>query len=203
GLVDDDDHAVAPPGLLDGTLRDEWRTLLRNIDEDPQKWLPVAAKRKEKWLAGGAKQALRMYRMKFPVRPKPPAPLPKLNEAERKTLADAVGSKPPALVLDKIATLLVAGHPGGRNGAKKVIADPDTYQKLKFLGMVRRYAIESVPDELLVGLQADSRWVRLAVLEMVRRAPSNAARKAVERMAKDDPLGWLRAEAQSVLRTAR
>jgi hypothetical protein len=194
---------VDPPELLDAKLRDEWRTVLRKIDEDPKKWLSVAAKSKQGWLAGGAKQALAMYRMRFPIRPKPPAPLPQVDAATAKALADEVASMPAPMVLDKIVTLLVTGHPAGRDAAKQVMTGPDTYRKLAFLGKVGRYAMKAVPDELLAGLRDESRWVRLAVLEMIRRAPSKAARTAVEQMAKDDPLVWLRAEAKSVLGGAK
>ena len=196
--------AVEAPQLLDPKLRDEWRTLLRNIDKDPKKWLPVAAKRKSGWLAGGAKQALRMYRMRFPIRSGAPKAPPTLDAAQTAALVKTVNEMPLVMVLDQVVTLLVAGNKVGAEKAAHILAGPDMYLKLKMLGMMGAYAVhQPVPDALLDGLKDESRWVRLAVLQMIRRAPSPAARKAVETMAKNDPRDWLRQEARSVLRSVK
>jgi hypothetical protein len=193
---------VEPPTILDPKVRDEWRMLLRNIDKDPKKWLPVAAKNKSGWLAGGAKQAITMYRMRLPVKARPRAAPPKLDAAQTAELVKAVDTMPPVMVLDKIVTLLVSGHKLGAEKAAIIMAGPNPYLKLRVLGMVGRYAIKPVPDALLPGLKAESRWVRLTVLGMARRAPSKTALKAVEQMSKNDPLEWLREEAKSVLRSS-
>jgi len=194
---------VDPPKLLDPKLRDEWRMLLRNIDKDPKKWLPVAAKRKSGWLAGGARQALAMYRMRFPIRPRGPKPVPTLDAGQTAALVKSVSEMPPVMVVDKIVTLLAAGNKVGAEKAELIMAGPNQYFKLKMLGAVGRYAIKPMPDALLPGLKGESRWVRLAVLGMIRRAPSKTALKAVKQMSKNDPLEWLREEAKSVLRSVR
>ncbi len=191
-----------PPQFLDRELRDEIRMLLRNIDDDPDEWLPIATEHRNEWLAGAARQGIAMFRMRFPIEPWSPGPMPELDADEQARLAEQVAASPVSRVIGQAATLLALGHPSGRDAAREVMAGPNRYQRLGFVRAVNRYAVPAVPDELLAGLTDDSRWVRLAVLQMIRRAPSKTALEAVAGMAEDDPLEWLREEAKSTLADA-
>ena len=176
----DDPPVARPPEpadkILDEAVRDEMRSLLKKIDADPAKGLTEAAASKIQWLADGAKQAQAMLGAKYPVVPAAPT-----------------GAPPPAVLLVK------AGNPAGLKAISAILAGDDPYGKLALLQAVEAAGVKPLPDELLVGLTDASRWVRLAVLEMLRRSPTESGRRAAEKMAKEDPLEFLRAEAASVL----
>jgi hypothetical protein len=118
-------------------------------------------------------------------------------------LAGHVKDMPAARVMPLAVLLLKAGNPAGRKAVAAIMAGGDPYNKLALLEAVEAAGIKPVPDELLAGLSDGSRWVRLAVLEMLRRSPTESGRRAVEKMAKEDPLEFLRAEAASVLAAAQ
>jgi hypothetical protein len=176
-----DDPPVARPAepaekVLDEALRDEMRALLRKIDADPAKGLPEAAASKIQWLADGAKQAQAMLGAKYPIAPAAPGrPIP------------------PAVAQAK------AGDAAGLKAIAAALAGDDPYGKIALLQAVEAAGIKPLPDEILAGLTDASRWVRLEALEMLRRNPTESGRRAIEKMAKDDPLEFLRAEAASVL----
>ncbi|MHC4915441.1 MAG: HEAT repeat domain-containing protein, partial [Planctomycetota bacterium] len=156
--------------VLDEKLREEMRSSLRAIDADPKTGLPKAAKSSMKWLSGNARAAGAMLRAKYPVKPRPPDPTTNPLKDEAGTAA-----------------------------AKKTMAGPDSYAKLKLLAGIRAANISPVPDLVLEGLKDPSRYVRLEVVLAVRRAPSEAGIKALEETAKKDPLEFLREEAKLAL----
>jgi hypothetical protein len=66
------DPAFSPPQLpkpelVDVKLRDELQALCRNVDKDPDKYLPAAVKSEIGWLAGSAQQVVDMRKTKYPL----------------------------------------------------------------------------------------------------------------------------------------
>ena len=291
--ADDPPMVMPSPGplqLVDAKLRDEMQSLCRQIDQDPAKFLPLAAASKIDWLASGAKEALAMFKAKYPLEdpqfgqpildraarvlaapvgvatsapatqdddeearsPVAMGPITALTAADctrlfvrlqatvdrgdRATLAAAMvllgdkrGVGPlseslratlPALLQQRVgplpipnpavwampaaAVLLRFGppaDPAGRQIVQRILASPNTYVKLRYLDLLLTAGLPAVPDELLVGLNDSSRWVRMDVLRLCRgrMAGSPAVRQAVARVAKDDPLPFLRDEAAGML----
>jgi hypothetical protein len=118
-------------------------------------------------------------------------------------LAGHVKDVPAVRVMPLAVLLLKAGDPAGRKAVSAILAGDDPYNKLALLEAIEAAGIKPVPDELLAGLSDPSRWVRLAVLEMLRRSPTENGRRAAEKLAREDPLEFLRAEAAAVLAAAQ
>ncbi|MCG3179179.1 MAG: hypothetical protein BIFFINMI_01512 [Phycisphaerae bacterium] len=179
---------IAPPNLLDARLHEHLKMMLAAIEADPAKGLPAAAKSDFTWLAGGARQAEQMFRdaTRYPLPPDKP---------DSRHMRDAAA-------LARIVDLLKAGDAAGGELAARLMAGPDTFAKLHLLSLCRAAGFKAPPDALVAGLADGSQWVRLATLELVRSAPTNAARTALRKMAADDPLSWLRIEAACALSAA-
>jgi hypothetical protein len=124
-----------------------------------------------------------------------------LNDPRGKTpLAEEARKVPANIAVEPIVLLLKAGDAYGAEGVRTIMTGPDKYAKLQLVHGLRDVGPRPVPDEVLVGLSDASRYVRLAVLELVRASPSPAAHAAVERMSRTDPLDWLRVEAAGALK---
>ena len=114
----------------------------------------------------------------------------------------ALNGKPSPALPGGAAVLLRSDHPAGKVVAEKIMAGPDRYAKVRFLETLRLARLTPLPAELLVGLSDASRWVRLNTLVLCRgeNMKSPAVREAVSRIAKDDPVQFLREEAAGMMR---
>lgn len=158
--------------VLEPGLRDELRSLLREIDADPTVGLPKAVASKIGWLSGAAKQGQFMMSNKYPLPPKKPN-----------------------------ATLNQFADEAKRAQAVKILLGKNGYAKIKVLEQFAASGAKELPDDIIGALSDSWKYVRLAAVEAIRSSGDKKAVNALQKMAKDDPEPWLRAEALYTLQS--